>query len=220
MKHVTGPNSRTKLTNVQEQDPQPNACDVRLGKVFLIRPKVFIISEEEKVHRGSVEISPDAAGWYSLPVGSYEVVAENEISVGEGEAGWIVSRSTLNRNGVFITSGIYDSNYSGICAMVMHVTTGPLKIKRGTRIGQYVSFEAEMLHAYNGSYGFGTEDDAKYGTSTVAEIQEPQLPLEPPIKRVRITDGTTIKVVPQQVWLDDYPTWVKASPGRSKTDGN
>jgi hypothetical protein len=48
-------------------------------------------------------------------------------------------------------------------AGVMHVTVGPMRIKKGTRIGQYLSFDAEMHHLYDGSYGVGKEHDKKYG---------------------------------------------------------
>jgi len=168
MKHVCGPSSQTILTGVQDGDSQPNAVDIRLDKVFLIRPKVFIIDEEQKVHRGSAEISPDDLGYFFLPVGTYAFVAENTIHVGENEAGWVIPRSTLNRNGVFITSGLYDSSYKGLMAGALHVTSGPMKIKRGTRIGQYISFAAEALHGYNGSYGFGTADDVNYGVTVEA----------------------------------------------------
>lgn len=163
MKHIMGPNSTSSLTNVQEGDVQPNAVDLRLGKVFLIRPNTFIIDETDKTHRGSAELTPDANGWYTLREGHYEVIMENVIEVGEGEAGWVITRSTLNRNGVFLTSGLYDTGYHGVMAGVMHVTCGPMKIQRGTRIGQYLSFNAEALHKYDGSYGIGKDHDAKYG---------------------------------------------------------
>lgn len=162
MKHISGPGSRSTLTNVQQQDVQPNAVDLRLGKVFFIRPNAFIIDEEQKVHRGSVELTPDADGYYTLVPGHYEVVMENIIEVGDGEAGWVITRSTLNRNGVFLTSGLYDSGYNGVMAGVMHVTCGPMKIRPGTRIGQYLSFESEALSNYEGSYGLHSEHDRKY----------------------------------------------------------
>lgn len=184
MKHVNGSESRTKVTGVQEGDVQSNAIDIRLGKVFLVRPKTFVISEDTKIHRGSAEISPDENGWYTLPVGTYEIAAENTIEVGEGEAGWVVTRSTLNRNGVFITSGLYDSGYSGGLLAAMHVTAGPMKIQQGTRIAQYISFEAEMLHAYNGSYGFGTADDVAYGVKR-EDSQQLDLPLEKAVPKKR-----------------------------------
>lgn len=162
MKHILGPDSRSKLTNVLEGDSQPNAVDLRLDKVFRILPNEFEISNEHKKHRGSEEIFPDSEDYYTLQPGSYEVVMENLIRVGEGEAGWVITRSTLNRNGCFITSGLYDSGYHGVMAGVLHVTVGTARIKKGTRIGQYLSFEAEALKMYDGDYGVGKKHDQKY----------------------------------------------------------
>lgn len=161
MKHIMGSKSKSKLTNVEKGDIQPNAVDLRLGKVFLIKPDVFIIDEQQKRHRGTIELQPNDEGYFQLDPGHYEVVMENIINVGEGEAGWVITRSTLNRNGVFLTSGLYDSMYRGTMAGVMHVSVAPMKIKKGTRIGQYLSFDAEMHHAYNGSYGFDADGKPK-----------------------------------------------------------
>jgi len=162
MKHILVPNSNSSLTNVQDGDSQPNAVDLRLDKVYLIQPNIFEISNEHKIHRGSTEILPDAFGYFLLYPGSYEVIMENIIHVGKDEAGWIITRSTLNRNGCFITSGLYDSGYKGIMAGVLHVTVDMAKIKKGTRIGQYLSFDSESLATYDGSYGIGKEHDKKY----------------------------------------------------------
>lgn len=169
MKHICGPNSRSTLTNVIEGDVQPNAVDLRLGKVLMIRPSTFTITEDEKIHRGAAELQPDNNGYFVLPQGSYEVVMENIIEVGEGEAGWVITRSTLNRNGVHLTSGLYDSGYRGVMAATMHVNAGPMRIKKGTRIGQYLSFNSESLHMYDGSYGLGKAHDEKYGGDTLAQ---------------------------------------------------
>ncbi len=164
MKHIMGESSKSTLTNVQEGDVQPNAVDLRLGKVFPIKKDVFQISNDHKHHRGTEpELTPDADGYFVLEPGEYEVVMENVINVGEAEAGWVITRSTLNRNGLFLTSGLYDSGYHGVMAGVLHVTVGTAKIKQGTRIGQYLSFNAEALHTYNGDYGVGKLHDNKYG---------------------------------------------------------
>jgi deoxycytidine triphosphate deaminase len=162
MKHIMGSESRSSLTNVQEGDVQPNAVDLRMAKVFTINNSVFEISNEHKKHRGSVEIAPDADGYYNLAPGSYEVVMENIIHVGDNEAGWVITRSTLNRNGCFLTSGLYDSGYHGAMAGVLHVTVDTARIKQGTRIGQYLSFNAEALHKYDGDYGLNKAHDQKY----------------------------------------------------------
>lgn len=164
MKHVMGPRSLSHLSNVQEGDVQPNAVDLRLEKVYFINhANVFEISNDHKKHRGSEEMLPDSEGYFNLDIGTYEVVMENVISVGDEEAGWVITRSTLNRNGLFLTSGLYDSGYHGVMAGALHVTTGPARIKQGTRIGQYLSFNAEALHQYDGDYGLGKTHDQKYG---------------------------------------------------------
>lgn len=164
MIHILGKNSNTKLTNVKEEDIQPNAVDLRLDKVFKISDNLFKIDEQNnKTHRGTTQLEPDAEGfWYLEPGFSYEVIMENVIDVGEDEAGWVITRSTLNRNGCFLTSGLYDSGYNGVMAGVLHVNCGPVCIQRGTRIGQYLSFKSEALKKYNGSYGSNSEHDKKY----------------------------------------------------------
>jgi deoxycytidine triphosphate deaminase len=162
MIHLLGEDSNTTLTGVQDGDSQPNAIDLRLGKVFQINNTTFEISNDHKVHRGTFEVTPDSEGYYNLVPGSYEVVMENIIHVGPDEAGWVITRSTFNRNGLFLTSGLYDSGYHGVMAGVLHVTTGVARIKQGTRIGQFLLFKSEALSEYNGSYGLKSEHDKKY----------------------------------------------------------
>ena len=163
MKHIQSPNSRSTLTNVEQKDIQPNAVELRVAKFFRVVDSDFVISEDHKQHRGSIEIEPDMDGWFYLEEGHYEVVMQNIINVGNGEAGWVITRSTLNRNGLFLTSGLYDTGYNGVMAGMIHVTIGAARIKKGTRIGQYLNFEAESIKVYDGSYGIGKEHDKKYG---------------------------------------------------------
>jgi deoxycytidine triphosphate deaminase len=162
MIHILGTNSNSSLTNVQDGDSQPNAIDLRLDKVFALYPKTFEISNDHKVHRGTEEWQPDEEGYFNLHAGSYEVVMENIVHVGADEAGWVITRSTLNRNGLFLTSGLYDSGYHGVMAGMLHIVSGPARIKKGTRIGQFLLFKAEALSGYNGSYGLNSEHDKKY----------------------------------------------------------
>jgi deoxycytidine triphosphate deaminase len=162
MKHIMGPQSKSTLTNVVEGDVQPNAVDLRLAKVFAADSALFEVSNDHKKHRGTRELTPDPQGYFNLPPGHYEVVMENIIHVGENEAGWVITRSTLIRNGLFITSGLYDSGYNGVMAGMLHVTIGPARIKQGTRIGQYLSFDSQALHLYDGDYGVNKAHDKKY----------------------------------------------------------
>lgn len=162
MLHIGSPDNKSFLSGIQEGDSQPNAVDLRVKKIFKIHDKMFVLDEEQKVHRGSHELPVQDDGYWLLQPGSYEIIMENEIVVAEGEAGFVITRSTLNRNGVFLTSGLYDSGYSGVMAGCMHVNGGMFKLKPGTRVGQYLSWKAQTHTLYDGDYGHGKEHDAKY----------------------------------------------------------
>ena len=161
MKHILSV-GKDLLTKVQEGDSQPNAVDLRVDKIFRLEDKQFEITETEKKHRGSWEVEPHDGHFYLEP-GTYEIIMENIVDVPEGYAGWVITRSTLNRNGLFITSGLYDSGYNGVMAGALHVEGGPAKIQKGTRVAQFLMFEAETLSMYDGDYGIGKEHDKKYG---------------------------------------------------------
>jgi len=162
MINIGGTKARSSLTSIQDGDVQPNAVDLRLGKVMKINNSAFTIDEDKKIHRGSDDIPIHSDGYYYLEPGSYEVIMENQIDVGPNEAGFVITRSTLNRNGCFLTSGLYDTGYKGVMAGVLHVNCGTMRIKPGTRVGQYLCFDAESLSSYDGDYGTGKDHDTKY----------------------------------------------------------
>jgi len=163
MINIGGKNSTSSLTNINfDTDLQPNAVDLRLGKVFAMKPRMFTLDEDQKIHRGSEELVVEADGYYLLKEQSYEVIMENEIHVGEDEAGFVITRSTLNRNGCFLTSGLYDTGYHGVMAGVLHINGGRVRIKPGTRIGQFITWKAEALSSYDGDYGKHKAHDKRY----------------------------------------------------------
>lgn len=163
MKHISNDTTKSKLTGVStDTDCQPNAVDLRLGRVFQISSTFFTLTDDEKIHRESTELLANNEGFFYLAPGSYQIVFENEISVGEGECGWVIPRSTLVRNGLSITTGLYDSGYKGKMVACLNVTCGVAKIKKGCRIAQYLCFDAEMLHKYDGDYGVDKLHDQKY----------------------------------------------------------
>jgi len=163
MKHIMSDNNSSGLTEVQPGDSQPNAVDLRVAKLFKMKPNQFELMGNKKVHRGSEEILPDEDDCWNLEPGTYEIIMDNMVAVAEGYAGWVITRSTLNRNGLWISSGLYDAGYHGIMAGALHVEHGPAKIKKGSRVGQFIMFEAETLSMYDGDYGIGKEHDKKYG---------------------------------------------------------
>jgi len=73
-----------------------------------------------------------------------------------------------------------------------------MRIQKGTRIGQYLSFNAEALHSYNGSYGRNKQHDIKYQTEAYNQQQElkalgieidPELEVEKPEEPIKRKPG-------------------------------
>lgn len=65
----------------------------------------------------------------------------------------MVARSTLNRNGMFITSGLYDSGFKGHIGFAIHnVRNDPSYIGVGTRVGQIVFVKSDSAGMYAGGW--------------------------------------------------------------------
>jgi len=161
MIHLASKHSQSKLDKFTKEQVQPNAIDLRVESIHLKAPKPFAIDESEKLHRGILPC-PMKDDYYLLENGMYEIIMEGIVTIGPDEAGYIITRSTLNRNGLFITSGLYDSGYSGVMAGALHVSGGPASIKKGTRVGQFLLFKAESIKQYDGDYGVDSEHDQEY----------------------------------------------------------
>ena len=153
MIHSLSETSKSKFIFEQDDDSlQPNAFDFRISRVFRFKTDLFELRKDDsKTHRKQEEILPDGNGFWALTSGDYNVLTDIECKISEGEAGFVIQRSSLNRNGIFLTSGLYDSGFNNTLGCVMHVN-GVFKVQRGSRIGQFILTKAETLKLYNGSY--------------------------------------------------------------------
>ena len=137
---------------------QPNALDFTLDKLFTIKASnTFSISEDSKTMRGG-DPTPLSTGvdgtpaWMLAPKECYDGMSDFYVDVPEGVAAMLVTRSTFNRNGVFIQSGLYDSGYRGACGYVIYNMGGAAFIAPNTRIGQLIFIESENALMYAGGY--------------------------------------------------------------------
>lgn len=155
--HIASNGATSSFTDIDEDSIQPNAIDLRLDRVWSMHG-TFKIDEEEKIHRSKKELTPDLEGYFTLETGSYEISFKGIVTMGPDEAGKVITRSTLNRNGVFITSGLYDSGYGtnnqvGSMAACLHINGGLARIKKGTRVGQFIVAKSQSVSSYDGDYG-------------------------------------------------------------------
>ena len=153
--------SKDFVTDLTDDCIQPNAVDLKVSKLLMITSEPFVLTEGHKRNRHKTEVplfqdpqNKDKLIWHLYP-GSYEFETEHYVNVPEGTAGWIIPRSTLNRNGIFITSGLYDSGFKNFIGGVMHVGSGEFFLSPKTRIAQFVTLQAETNHKYDGQYQDG-----------------------------------------------------------------
>lgn len=163
---IASGSAETAITRIEQQDIQPNAVDIKVTDIFQSLPdSAFEISPGHKKHRETTRVltGEDEIGvfWY-LPEGIYDCLSDSEINVAEGEAAWLITRSTLNRNGLRVTSGLYDSGFAGKIGFSLSVQGGPAKIYRRSRLAQLIISDAETAHKYNGDYGTGRMDSVLY----------------------------------------------------------
>ena len=82
----------------------------------------------------------------------------------------LVNRSTFNRNGVMIRSGIFDPGYQGTIGGTIYCFNDIL-IEKGTRIAQFVMEECDSYSLYSGQYqgvlGEGLVNNSPTNNTTV-----------------------------------------------------
>lgn len=194
--------------NIQEKNIQPNAIDFTLDKLFTVYDhQAFILTEQTKQMRKSVEMYPEdlihrdfgqyIKGWWLSPGKVYDGMSNFTVDVPEGIAVQLIIRSTLNRNGIFLTSGLYDSGFKGHIGFALHNRSGEAFLEQGVRVGQIIFVASENAGVYAGGYNHeeGTHWTGRDKTQLVKDLTEQ------PIK-LGITP-TTITKIHDEVYPED-----------------
>ena len=162
-------NGWVKNIHDEEKQIQPNAIDFTLDRVFILSPTdEFIISDKDGSKRmvgtnelQSVSMKGYTSQFFAIPPRTmvdglssmFIEVPEQHVCIP------LAVRSTFNRNGVFITSGIYDSGYSGNIGFAIHNTREAYTyIGVGTRVGQisFAQSDSEGVYAGGWNHADGT----------------------------------------------------------------
>ena len=147
-----------------EKQIQPNAIDFTLDKLYQIASDTtFVVSEQGKQMRSNYELkaaedrrNPELSFWQLQPQSVYDGMSNMYVTVPDGVAVQLIIRSTFNRNGLFLTSGLYDSGFEGNIGFALHNRSGEAKVAVGTRVGQIIFVESDSHGKYAG--GYNTED--------------------------------------------------------------
>ena len=139
------------IRNVKDEWIQPNAIDISADKLFQMNPEsLFVINEKSKAHRARNEVDVKKNYWI-LDTGVFDFASNVYVEIPDGVVGWVVVRSSFNRNGVYLGSGLYDSGYKGPICGTLYVN-GATEIKQGTPVGQFIFAQSDSHGTYAGGY--------------------------------------------------------------------
>lgn len=162
---VTHPKCKTLQDWEDNKFICPNAIDFTLDTLFSVYVyNQFIISEHGKQMRGGNKVEPvidrrhkhesgeDLYFWH-LRDHIYDGMSDVYVDLPEGVAAMLIIRSTFNRNGIFLTSGLYDSGFKGHLGFALHNRAeGKTSIAKGTRVGQVIFVASDSAGMYTGGY--------------------------------------------------------------------
>ncbi len=150
------------LKGVPEADIQPNAVDIAVETLWEIDvDSKFYLWHNDKNHRTREELKPTQLGteshayqdmWKFKKGKVYDFMSPAYVEMPKGVVGWLVTRSTLNRNGVFVLSGLYDSGYKGHINGILYNKCGESWVQPGSRVAQFIMAASDSEGLYTGSY--------------------------------------------------------------------
>lgn len=159
LKHVASRKTKTNVYPVDDKMIQPNAVDLRIAHIYRHDTGVLRLDGDMKCPIQQIEILPEKLFddsdelYWDLGHGYYVLKFEQRVKMGPKEAGFVVPRSTLMRNGVLIYSCLYDSGYNGSMVASMTIADGVrFCFPKGERLAQFVVAEAEAVDQYHGTY--------------------------------------------------------------------
>lgn len=138
---------------------QPNALDFDCASISLLddRSDAFLTETSKRMRRlvpqNPIHHSEAGDVWYLRNGQCYDFSSNFHVKLPAGVAAELIIRSSLNRSGIFLTSGLYDSGFEGHIAGVLRIHGGDFHIAPNTRIGQIKFIRSEDSgKVYAGGY--------------------------------------------------------------------
>lgn len=163
---------RADGTEISDAYIQPNAIDFTIDRAFSSAASTTVFKAVDTVIDGelkTIKQFPEFAELTAVedadpkfdrvpmfllpPQSSIDFLSDFYVEVPEGVAALLIVRSTFNRGGNFVTSGLYDSGFKGNIGAALHNNgSTDAFIGKGTRVGQIIFVQSESVGVYAGGY--------------------------------------------------------------------
>ena len=140
--------SKRRSVRVKMNQRQPNSIDLTLKKAMLITGGIL---RKEGKTEDATQVDPTNNLYFFTKGNCYDILFNEYVEVPEDMVGFIIARSSLNRIGAFITSGLYDSGFKNYIGAVLR-TNADVHVEKGARIATIFFCKAESAHKYLGQY--------------------------------------------------------------------
>lgn len=143
---------------------QPNAIDFTLDSLSELELMGSAsITEDVRIMRRTVPVSLRGNQWLLKPGAVYDGASDFYVRVPEDVAAMLIIRSSFNRVGVHLQSGLYDAGYEGHIGFTLHNRSGDVVTEPHTRVGQIIFVHSDAAGKYAGGYNHapGTHWQAK-----------------------------------------------------------
>ncbi len=174
----------------------PNAIDITLDRMFELNPnETFALAENyKKVRETHERFATSSVGdseelYFAIPHGSVDIMSDFFVDIPAGVAAFLIVRSTLNRNGLFVTSGLYDQGFKNNIGFALRNQGPTAHIAPHTRVAQIVFVKSEDSGImYDGIYN---QNEGEHWSSVIG-VQEMTPPTGKIFKMNLITAADTI----------------------------
>jgi deoxycytidine triphosphate deaminase len=147
-----------------EKSIQQNGIDITVDKISRIGGACVLSENNKKMsdyvpleatnhfYRDKTEKNVSVLSWKLDPQSAYDVFSDFYVKLPANVCAVLSTRSTLSRNGTFVTSGTWDAGFEGHIGCCLHVRGATVYLAPQTRICQIHFLDGESASLYNGDY--------------------------------------------------------------------
>lgn len=121
-----------------------------IGKTISTKPKPKEIAAGN-ISFASTELSGKEIGWVLEKGKVYAFESSFMVNIPEDMCGWVIGRSTFNRQGILIRSGFFDAGFNNTIGATIYCFNN-IVLEKNARVAQIVMAKGDSASMYKGQY--------------------------------------------------------------------
>ena len=134
---------------------QPSGIDFSVKNIYEWKDRGVLDFSNKERKLPEIKEVKKVKGIYYLSMGAYMVEFNEVVKIPNNIVGLMLSRSSLNRSGAFVTGALIDPGFEGNISVCLHIINPyGLNLKETARIAQWIFFKLDknVKKGYSGQY--------------------------------------------------------------------